>query len=380
MPPKKHYTMNKKYWIAIFVLIALGLKYFQDRKVTTSTPTQTTETNIVSNEKKQTQKKSQSKIKQDTANELPNLSTKPTTTNSYTANPGNFSIPKKYQNYYETIDFSQEGIVLKEQLATLITETHTPISYTPGIWEACKITDEDPQNTENVLLIYGWPNKDAKQNKHKRSMLKEDTNNKTDNSRDQHWEREHVFAKSLAVFKPFKQKALEAITSTNYKPLKLEEIAGHDAHNLRAINGSWNSTRGNRKFVDGKGNSKAIGKEYWYPGDEWKGDVARMMMYMHIRYETNNQYTKATKVGMPIDKDNGILSDEMIDLFLKWNVEDPVSAIERKRNDYHGDKNNKYAQGNRNPFIDNPYLATQIWGGPIAENKWKIKDISSSKK
>src|SRR5690625_8007215 len=27
-------------------------------------------------------------------------------------------------------------------------------------------------------------------------------------------------------------------------------------------------------------------------------------------------------------------------------------------------------QGNRNPFIDNPYLATKIWGGPEAENTW----------
>ncbi len=27
-------------------------------------------------------------------------------------------------------------------------------------------------------------------------------------------------------------------------------------------------------------------------------------------------------------------------------------------------------QGNRNPFIDNPYLATIIWGGPDAENLW----------
>ena len=28
------------------------------------------------------------------------------------------------------------------------------------------------------------------------------------------------------------------------------------------------------------------------------------------------------------------------------------------------------SQGNRNPFIDNPYLATAIWGGLDAENTW----------
>ena len=40
------------------------------------------------------------------------------------------------------------------------------------------------------------------------------------------------------------------------------------------------------------------------------------------------------------------------------------------------------AQGNRNPFIDNPYLATQIWNGPEAENKWldvKVKNLDFDK-
>ena len=60
----------------------------------------------------------------------------------------------------------------------------------------------------------------------------------------------------------------------------------------------------------------------------------------------------------------------MIDLFLDWNAEDPVSNIEDTRNTYHENTSNTYAQGNRNPFIDNPYLATLIWGGTSAENRW----------
>jgi hypothetical protein len=62
--------------------------------------------------------------------------------------------------------------------------------------------------------------------------------------------------------------------------------------------------------------------------------------------------------------------DEMIDLFLQWNVEDPVSDIEIARNEYHENTSNYAAQGNRNPFIDNPYLATRIWGGDSAEDLW----------
>jgi hypothetical protein len=62
----------------------------------------------------------------------------------------------------------------------------------------------------------------------------------------------------------------------------------------------------------------------------------------------------------------------MIDLFLKWNVEDPVSAFEDQRNPVI-----EGVQGNRNPFIDNPYLATLIWGGATAaEDKWEMTNPS----
>ncbi len=52
-------------------------------------------------------------------------------------------------------------------------------------------------------------------------------------------------------------------------------------------------------------------------------------------------------------------------LFVRWNAEDPVSQIEIQRNNII-----EGAQGNRNPFIDNPYLATIIWGGSTAEDLW----------
>jgi endonuclease I len=38
------------------------------------------------------------------------------------------------------------------------------------------------------------------------------------------------------------------------------------------------------------GIQKLVNSTYWYPGDEWKGDVARMVMYMYVRYG-NQQVT-----------------------------------------------------------------------------------------
>lgn len=52
-------------------------------------------------------------------------------------------------------------------------------------------------------------------------------------------------------------------------------------------------------------------------------------------------------------------------MFLKWNTMDKVSEFEKVRNEIIAE-----TQGSRNPFIDNPYLATLIWGGENAENTW----------
>src|SRR5690554_7985812 len=57
-----------------------------------------------------------------------------------------------------------------------------------------------------------------------------------------------------------------------------------DPHNIRACDQRANQIRGNKRFGEGSGNARVIGN-HWYPGDEWKGDVARMMMYMYVRYD-----------------------------------------------------------------------------------------------
>ena len=55
----------------------------------------------------------------------------------------------------------------------------------------------------------------------------------------------------------------------------------------------------------------------------------------------------------------------MPNIFLEWNEQDPVSEFEINRNNVIASY-----QNNRNPFIDNPYLATLIWNGPDAEDRW----------
>jgi len=240
--------------------------------------------------------------------------------------------------YYNDVDVTAEGIALKENLATKTINAHTNLLvYTPGVWEALKVTDLNPDNSSEVLLIYGFS----------ASGTTARSRNKNENGGGQgEWNREHTYPKSLG------------------NPNLGSSGPGSDSHHLRPSDEGYNSQRGNLKFVDGSGDS-GNSSGGWYPGDEWKGDIARMMMYMYIRY---GDRCKPNVVGIG---SSSATPDDMIDLFLKWNVEDPVSDFERQRNTYH-DSQQTYAQGNRNPFIDNAYLATRIWGGTAAEDSWGI--------
>lgn len=242
--------------------------------------------------------------------------------------------------YYSTIDFSQTGNNLKDQLSQLITTTHNHnLVYTPEVWIALKQADLNPDDSESVFLIYGYNDNDS--NTDNDRTRDKDSNCNSSSGCDGLWVREHVFPRSLG------------------NPNLGFEGAGSDAHHLRSIDYNLNNDRGNKRFADGSGNS-AIVTGGFYPGDEWKGDIARMMMYMYVRYKSQ---CKATFVG----SGSNTYSQDMPNIFLEWNEEDPVSQYEINRNTVL-----QNMQGNRNPFIDNPYLATMIWNGPAAQDTWGL--------
>ncbi|AJH14195.1 endonuclease I family protein [Myroides profundi] len=263
--------------------------------------------------------------------------------------PEKITVPQELQAYYADIDFTKTGTALKKQLHDKLEETHTKkLKYTPEVWEAIKATDYVPVKTgkpTHVYLIYG--HNDKPNSSDKEAYTREISKQNAGGSGKDTWNREHVYTQDAGNF--------------DTKP----PGAGTDVHNLRSADVDWNGLRGNKKFAEGNGYSADLGQNLWYPGNEWKGDVARMMMYMYVRY---GEQCLPSKIGVG---STAKTPDGMIDLFLKWHQEDPVSDIERRRNEYHGNPNNPYAQGNRNPFIDNPYLANMLWSGPTVENTWK---------
>lgn len=252
--------------------------------------------------------------------------------------------------YYNDVDLTLTGIELRDALTSKL-QSSTFIPYTSSgqfdTWDALRITDENPDDNQEVLLVYGWEDGTDGDVTNDRSRGKFQNGNGPGL-----WNREHVFPRSRAV---------PALTVNDPGP-------GTDFHNLRPCDVQTNTLRSNLKFIAGSGNA-GINGSGWYPGDEWKGDVARMVMYMYVRYNGNGSSPAETRC-LPTETGIGTFNDadpDMIDLFLEWNADDPVSDIELVRNTL-----SMQHQNNRNPFIDNPALATVIWGGPEAEDPWGL--------
>jgi len=98
------------------------------------------------------------------------------------------------------------------------------------------------------------------------------------------------------------------------------------------------------------------------PKDEFKGDFARMYLYVvcayegKINWETNYMFTSdANKMTT--------INPWAKELLLKWHRQDPVSEKECNRNNAV-----ESIQGNRNPFIDYPELVEYIWGDKASES------------
>lgn len=101
------------------------------------------------------------------------------------------------------------------------------------------------------------------------------------------------------------------------------------------------------------------------PIDEFKGDIARCILYFATRYEDlmDDFYAGATVQSKDMfdGSTNKVFSPTFLNILLKWHLQDPVSSKEIARN------NAVYAfQSNRNPYIDHPEYVCQIWNAACA--------------
>ncbi|BEL02608.1 endonuclease I family protein [Actinoplanes sichuanensis] len=215
------------------------------------------------------------------------------------------------------------GERLKDALHGIISTGATTITY-HQVWDALRVTDEDPGNRADVMLFYSGFSRSKSRNGGGKGQ----------------WNREHVWPQSHGNL------------TTNPGP-------GTDLHHLRPEDPEVNGDRGNKDFdVSDKPYDKAPGNrvdgDSWEPRDAVKGDVARMVFYMAVRYEDRR---KDLEVSESVVRDNKKPELGRLSVLKVWHDRDPVDASERRRNEIIFER----YQHNRNPFIDHPEWVDSIF-------------------
>lgn len=139
---------------------------------------------------------------------------------------------------------------------------------------------------------------------------------------------------------------------------------GHDMQSVRPAKSSLNSGRGNTAYGESTGyydpNKIAINNPKYKSTNlgSYRGDAARVIMYDYLMYgqagSYKNDYYNGNAQLLSKLGTNGVF--ESLRIMLKWHMQDPPSLTEMVRNDGAQDY-----QGNRNPLIDYPELAIQIF-------------------
>ena len=129
-----------------------------------------------------------------------------------------------------------------------------------------------------------------------------------------------------------------------------------DMHHLRISNSNTNSTRSNYYFNNPLNNTTKweVGSSRFFPGDLDKGDVARMLMYMAVRYRNDNFKLIVAQSGRTSNDPKRTMGN--LAVLYQWHLDDPVDDFERNRNQVIYE-----TQNNRNPFIDHPEFFQGIW-------------------
>jgi len=258
------------------------------------------------------------------------------------------SIP---QGYYSQAE-GKSGTDLKESIHQIISN-HNVFPYTSSntdTWDILQLSDQDPLNNENMILVYTERSQDKLYRDGSGNYASFENGNGTQNNS---WNREHIWPKSHGF-------------------PDQDDIAYTDIHNLKPADRSVNTSRGTKDYdFGGQQHAEAINclvdSDSWEAPDSVKGDIARIIFYMVVRYDPG------------FDHQNNIFDLELVDYttpgntnpifgklssLIQWHHSDPVDDYEKNRNEVIFG-----FQGNRNPFIDHPSLVSFIWGENI-DQQW----------
>ena len=244
------------------------------------------------------------------------------------------------------------GTELQQALHNII-DDHTVLSYTPGIWDAVKTTDD--RDDGYVWDMYSDNPSGA--NPYNYTFVTDQCGNYGQEG--DCYNREHSFPKSwFNDALPMNTDLNHIFPTDGYVNGKRGSYAFGETDSP-----SWTSQNGSKL---GSSSVSGFSGTVFEPIDEYKGDFARAHLYMAVRYygeDSSWDYTDMTNRSQP--------KEWALNMLLRWHNDDPVSQKETDRN------NEVYIlQANRNPFIDNPDFADNIWGsGTDQEDLQVLKDF-----
>ena len=251
------------------------------------------------------------------------------------------------QGYYDQAN-NLSSDELKEALHQIISN-HVIFPYTSNstdTWDILQESDQDPNENNNMILVYTGRSQEKGYRDGSGNYSQYENGNGTQSNS---WNREHIWPKSHG----FPDEDDNAYT---------------DVHNLKPCDRSVNSSRGTKDFdFGGNQHSEAsdclTDSDSWEPPDYVKGDIARILFYMVVRYDPG------------VDHENNTFDLELVDYttpnntepilgklssLLDWHLSDPVDDFEINRNQIIFG-----FQENRNPFIDHPNLVNYLWGDNV---------------
>lgn len=235
-----------------------------------------------------------------------------------------------YASIFDAITSEQSTDTIRFTMNDVISANHHQLTYAQA-WTALTVTDEDPMDNDKVILFYRGISKSKFSN-----------GSGTQSTDPDNWNREHVWAKS------------HGFPSAN-------ALAYSDIHHLRPTDISVNASRGNLDFDNSdtplaESPTNRWDSDSFEPRDEVKGDVARIVMYMDVRYSGLDSITPDLQLVDNLTATGEAKLGKLCTL-LAWSEADPVDEFEQNRN------NKIYEfQGNRNPFIDHPEWISLIYG------------------
>ena len=234
------------------------------------------------------------------------------------------------------------GPALRSALHDII-DDHTIFAYDGGdSFQALRSLDQDPNNSSRVLTVYSGT-----------SEPKFADGGLT-------WNREHCWPRGYGI----------SATGTG------ASADESDLFNLRACLTEVNVLRGDRVYDTAATNhptDPAVAPAgapqclydanfgqggLWTPRPSERGDLARAMFYMAVRYDGSDAGTADLELGDAPNASQAVFGN--LKTLLQWHLDDPVSTEERRRNDLIHDNH----QGNRNPFVDRPEFVAKIFGAP----------------